>query len=77
MVMTEKADFYYSERVYQMRKSMKSTWIDDQFEVRDLYFKGQLYTEMIEHGHEPMTKHFGDLVFLGTGRYDDIISKLQ
>ncbi len=35
-------------------------------------FKGAIYTECIASGVSPLTEHFGDLKYLGSGTYKDV-----
>jgi hypothetical protein len=66
-------DFYFSQKHYEHLKKLEQAFAHDaEMAYTPVYFKGVEYTEMTQHGKEPMTTRFGDLVHLGTGTYEDV-----
>lgn len=73
-------DFYFSQahKEYQMGITGLYSFSDGRpLTYTPKYFKGREYTEVIDAGATPLSNHFGDLVFLGTGTYADISFKPQ
>ncbi len=63
-------DFYFSEKHYEYLLNTNSMIEGSPY--AHSYFNGKEYTECISSGQVPLTNHFGDLQFLGSGTMDDI-----
>lgn len=67
-------DFYYSQQAFNYRREeslfKRSVGLTDGDRITR--FKGQIYTECIEKNKKPVS-NWPDLVYIGTGTYDDII----
>lgn len=76
-------DFYYSNRHNNWKHRNAQFSSTQHLSASDVpvlnlvytFFKDKQYTEMIETGRTPVTAHFGDLVLLGTGTYEDVTTK--
>lgn len=64
-------DFYYSEKTMRMEKEMSSLY-DPPLPLYRRYFKGLPYTELVKKGEKPISK-WDDLVYIGSGTYDDVV----
>ena len=63
-------DFYYSAKHEKLLKQQQRENGGQKYEPS--FYRGKVYTEMMERGKTPVTSHFNDLVHLGTGTDSDI-----
>jgi len=64
----ERKDFYFSSKGLAFSRNTRNFDGSRYVEAR---FNGKRYTECIDVGGNPITSHYGDLVFLGTGSFGD------
>lgn len=61
----ERNNFYFSRKSFE---TFKEGILNEQEYICECFINGEwlIYTEQIHEGHEPLSKAWGDLVFLGT-----------
>ena len=68
-------DFYFSEKHKKHIESIPDFLLHSGFRV-SCFFNGKEYTECIDAGKIPLTSNqYDDLVFIGTGTYDNVSTK--
>jgi hypothetical protein len=66
--MDEEYDFYYSQKHWEHLRKISQMSIS---EKKERTFMGEIeYTETIRKGRKPLTKNFGDLKKVYTGKFE-------
>jgi hypothetical protein len=61
---TKEKNFYYSNNAFQFLKV--ESWEDEAVNEALIDGKWQVFTEQVPKGIEPLSKNWGDLVFIGS-----------